>query len=390
MRFRKIINFLHLWLGLISGLIVFVLCVTACLLVFEKEIRDFTEPYQFVRARHQPFIKPSQIRAIVAEQFRKEVSNIVYNAPGRSLTATLKSGKKRSRATVLYIDPYTGKVLKITNPDKDFFKFILTGHYYLWLPTKIGKVIVPVATLVFVFLLVSGMIIWYPKKRSQIKRSFTIKWKAKWKRLNYDLHNVLGFYAFLILLIFSLTGLVFGFKWFAGTVYWSTSGGKTVKMSHKPQSAIEDGKSVKIILAEDQLFERHIIKFISAHNHVATLYFPERSKGSFMIYFNPDRTTRYLRETKYFDQYTLKPLEAAGTGFDAGLYKKAGFGDRLKRMNYDLHLGAILGLPTKILAFLVCILGASLPLTGFYIWLGKQRKKTLLKRPNQLLTVIPT
>lgn len=385
MRFRKVIDFLHLWLGLISGLVVFLLCLTACFLVFEKEIRDITEPYQFVEIRNQPFISPSRVKKLVADKLKKEVSYIIYNAPGRSLTATLKTAKRRSKATVLYINPYTGVILKTTNPDKDFFKFMITGHYYLWLPTKIGKVVVPVATLVFVFLLISGMIMWYPVKRKKVKQSFTIKWKAKWKRLNYDLHNVLGFYAFSILLVFSLTGLVFGFKWFAGSLYWSTTAGKSLKMAHKPHSIPNDGKVSFVNQPEDQLFEKYMINFISVPGHVATLYFPQQAEGSFMIYLNPERDTRYLRETRYFDQYTLKPLKAKGTGFDAGRYANAGFGDRLKRMNYDLHVGSVLGLPTKIIAFLICLLGASLPLTGFYIWWGKRRKADKKKNKSNIL-----
>jgi uncharacterized iron-regulated membrane protein len=44
-------------------------------------------------------------------------------------------------------------------------------------------------------------------------------------------------------------------------------------------------------------------------------------------------------------------------------------------MNYDIHVGSILGLPGKFLAFFASLIGATLPVTGFIIWWVKGRKK---------------
>ncbi len=54
--------------------------------------------------------------------------------------------------------------------------------------------------------------------------------------------------------------------------------------------------------------------------------------------------------------------------------------DKIARMNYDIHVGAVLGLAGKILAFSASLIAASLPVTGFYIWWGKKHKK--VKRSN--------
>jgi uncharacterized iron-regulated membrane protein len=43
-------------------------------------------------------------------------------------------------------------------------------------------------------------------------------------------------------------------------------------------------------------------------------------------------------------------------------------------MNYDIHVGAILGFPGKVLAFLASLIAASLPVTGFMIWWGRRKK----------------
>jgi uncharacterized iron-regulated membrane protein len=40
-----------------------------------------------------------------------------------------------------------------------------------------------------------------------------------------------------------------------------------------------------------------------------------------------------------------------------------------------VHVGSIWGLPSKIIAVIVCILGASFPVTGTILWLNRTRKK---------------
>jgi uncharacterized iron-regulated membrane protein len=42
---------------------------------------------------------------------------------------------------------------------------------------------------------------------------------------------------------------------------------------------------------------------------------------------------------------------------------------------YDLHVGAFFGFPGKILAFIMSLFCASLPITGFIIWWGRRNKK---------------
>jgi uncharacterized iron-regulated membrane protein len=52
-------------------------------------------------------------------------------------------------------------------------------------------------------------------------------------------------------------------------------------------------------------------------------------------------------------------------------------------MNYDIHVGAIAGLPGKILAFLISLLCSSLPVTGFLVWYGKKVKAKTPKRKDR-------
>ena len=65
-----------------------------------------------------------------------------------------------------------------------------------------------------------------------------------------------------------------------------------------------------------------------------------------------------------------------------GRYKDASWGDKLRRMNYEIHTGSVLGLPGQLLVFFAALLGASLPLTGFYIFFVKRRNKNKNKKKS--------
>ena len=55
-------------------------------------------------------------------------------------------------------------------------------------------------------------------------------------------------------------------------------------------------------------------------------------------------------------------------------FEEATVAEKIMRMNYDVHVGAIAGLPGKILAFFLSAIIASLPVTGFLIWWGRRNK----------------
>ena len=75
---------------------------------------------------------------------------------------------------------------------------------------------------------------------------------------------------------------------------------------------------------------------------------------------------------RYFDQHTLREIKAA-TSY--GRFNDAHFADKLYRMNYEIHTGAVLGLPGKIFACLMSLFIASFPITGCILWWKKRKKK---------------
>src|SRR5690606_8020012 len=74
--------------------------------------------------------------------------------------------------------------------------------------------------------------------------------------------------------------------------------------------------------------------------------------------------------------------ELKGEDLYAKRFEEADFGEKLRKMNYDIHVGTVLGLPGKFLAFFASLIGATLPVTGFLVWLGKKRKKKPAAKPE--------
>ncbi|TCC97111.1 PepSY-associated TM helix domain-containing protein [Pedobacter hiemivivus] len=399
--FTRINKWLHLWLGLASGIIVLIVCLTGCIWVFNEEINDLLAPETKIEKQDKPVISPAQLSAIVARDYPDKLPAYANYQQGRTINLNLKNkvekkekgtrgGGRRGGGITLKINPYTGEIVSKEVRKKgetDFFRFILNGHRFLWMPYEIGRPIVNYGTMVFVVLLITGLIWWYPKKwnKSTSDKSFKIKWGASFKRVNLDLHNVLGFYSLLFLLAIALTGMVYGIKWYSEGLYWVTSGGEKLTEFKRMES---DSLQANKFYTPEQVMDLAWNKVITKHPKSQGFYynFPDTSaaKATINITVYPNTGQFYNSQGHTFDQHTgteLKREDVYSTD-----YATAGFSTKLRKMNFDIHVGSILGFPGKVLAFLASLIGASLPITGFLVWYGRKFKK---KKPAKKIESNP-
>lgn len=393
-KFKKAIGKIHLWLGLASGLVVFIVAITGCIYVFRTEISEITHHRQLFVKPRQSALPLSSLQAAAQDALGKgQPINFIttYKDATRAWEfGAFKAGKPDAVTyfgavnyyRVAYVDPYTGAVTGVIDYKYEFFSLVKYLHWSLLLNTPYGQPIVGYATLIFVIMLITGLILWWPKKwnKANMQKSFKVKWSAGYKRVNYDLHNVPGFYAMLIALIISMTGMVWALGWFQKAVYVVASLSVTPPDRHETRSTPAEFKGTqkpidiayayayKVCPDADRIgvntpFGKEDVISVSAY----------RGKE---VYYNYDE----LR----FDQYT-------GAFLYREDFKQKNRGQKLIGMNYDIHVGAILGLPGKILAFIASLIAASLPITGFMIWLNRKKKKKYVpivkKQPNQIAAV---
>lgn len=371
MNFKKTLHKLHLWLGLSSGLVVFIVAITGCIYAFQAEIKDLTYPFLFVEPQDKAVLPPSKISEIAYEAFPEgHLHAVLYPTKEKSVQAIFFSyGEGNDHYKIAYINPYSGEVLKLNDEYADFFRIVLDGHFYLWLPPEIGQPVVASFTLVFLFMVISGLILWWPKKKKNLKQSLKIKWSGRWRRKNYDLHQVLGFYVMTFALVFAITGLVWGFSWFRSGLYSAMSGGEEFVEYYTPAS-----DSSRVYSGEIPVLDAVWMKMNAYYPEAEWIevHPPEYEGAAIAANANPDASTYWKSDYRYFDQNTLEELPV---DHFYNRLEEATFAQKIMRMNYDLHVGAIAGLPGKVLAFCLSTIIASLPVTGFLIWWGRRNKE---------------
>jgi uncharacterized iron-regulated membrane protein len=102
------------------------------------------------------------------------------------------------------------------------------------------------------------------------------------------------------------------------------------------------------------------------------VHYPKTEQESIYVEVSNSKGVYYNSDYRFFDQNTLQEIETPSI---YGKYKNTKIADKLLRMNYDIHIGAIGGIAGKTIAFLISLLTASLPVTGFLLWYGRNYKK---------------
>jgi uncharacterized iron-regulated membrane protein len=366
MTFKKVMLFIHRWLGFIAGLVVVIVSITGCLFCFQDEIQDAMHSYRHVEAVHKPYLPPSTLKAEGLKGRTGATASYLYYYGKDRPAGLLVNLAKEQGMLYVYMNPYTGKVIHEENPAKNFFIIVEYIHLYLLLPPKIGSLVVGISVIIFIVLMITGIILWWPKRKTDRKRSLTIKWNGRWRRVNYDLHNVLGFYATSVAIILALTGLSMVFDVVREGIYSTANLGKAYpseKQFPKSDSLLKTKVDSRFTI--DKAFAT--AQTLSPQAQMFLIFDDAAAAGTIGITAYAKSLRFYESDGYFFEKYTGKLLKQSP-------HTQKSPGMKMNDMNYDLHVGQVLGLTGKIIAFLVSLISASLPITGFIIWLGKRKK----------------
>ncbi|WP_373519273.1 PepSY-associated TM helix domain-containing protein [Pricia sp.] len=371
MKFRKSIITIHKFLGLATGIVVFIVAVTGCCWVFKEEVESLYDGYKKVVPKNEPVLTASEARNTAKTVFPDHaVHGTVFKKAGDAIEVIFYEAEPEFYRSV-FLNPYSGEIIQIDDHLSGFFSFVLKGHMRLWLPKTLGEQVVGVSVWLFVLILVSGLILWLPKKRRNLKQRLKFDWKStdRWKRKNFDFHSIIGFYVGSLALILALTGLVMSYNWFQYAVYRTAGGKKEVTFSI-PENT--DGTAVQgdSVLPMDRLIPQ--LRKASPNAESFELHYPFDETSSIYVEVSNSEGLYYDSDFRFFDQNTLEEIKSATI---YGMYRDTSVADKILRMNYDIHIGAIGGIAGKIIAFLVSLLTASLPITGVLLWYGRSYKK---------------
>ena len=379
---RKIFRNIHLWLSVPFGILITLICFSGAALVFEKEVMELCHrELYFVKKVEAAPLPMEQLMTKVAATLPDSVSVTGVNIssdPERAYQVTLSKPRRAS----MYVDQYTGEITG-KYERAPFFNFMFRMHRWLLDSMKQdggifwGKMIVGTSTLMFVFVLISGVVVWWPRTRKALKNSLKIVANKGWRRFWYDLHVAGGMYALVVLLAMALTGLTWSFQWYR-TGFYKTFGvevqpsmghgnaaanatAKGGKRDGKPEG--REGRGAHRYSpytnwqqVYEQLAEANPdYKQISVSDGSASVAVPR---------FGNQRGT---------DRYKFNPRNGEIT--ETTLYKDLDNSGKIRGWIYSVHVGSWGGMLTRILTFVAALIGASLPLTGYYLWIRKKIKR---------------
>lgn len=365
-RIRKFINDIHLWLGLSSGIILFLVCLSGTILVFEEEIKSFFSEEIIVEATSKKATIESLTQTLKTSNNGFVTGLTIPSTNNGAYEFFVKKDLKERRGSQVLVNPYTSSIHKVEKTSADAFLLTMFKlHRWLLFDAAIGRPIVGIATIIFLVLAVSGIVLWFPKKLKwkNVKQGFKIKTSANWKRINHDLHNTLGFYACFFILIMGITGLCWsfdGYKKGLGNLIGAEifnrkpPGFKTEKTLKKKSISIDEA-----IAIANKTFN---------YNGELSVSFPNKKNNYYM--FRKTNDTHWSPVTT--DNLYMDP---SGAILVVERFEDKPLNTKIASLIRPIHTGEIFGTLSKIIYFLACLIATSLPITGTIIWLNKLKKK---------------
>nr|WP_199157722.1 PepSY-associated TM helix domain-containing protein [Pedobacter sp. ASV2] len=359
--FGKTMSFLHLWLGIVAGLVLFVVATTGGILTFEEELTPLLFSSEQKVQPSGTMLSPDSLVSIAKTVYPdKKIARLYLpQETEHSIKATF--GSKKKGLDYVYINPYTGKILSKGKESKRFFVVVLNLHRFL-LAGKTGKTITGISCAITFFMTLSGLYLWWPKNKKILKQRLQIKTDASFKRVNWDLHAVSGFYASIFLVVITLTGLVWSYTWVEDLLFKITDGKKekVAEVKQSPEKIKKaDGLYASIVAQTNKVYP---------HSGGIILSFPEKNDKPVVVSKENQDHVMVTSDQVYFDSRN-------GQMLDQKTFSSLSLGSQIRKMNKPIHTGSILGWPTKLIAFLTTLICASLPITGFMIYLGRGKKK---------------
>ena len=390
---KKTFKRLHFWLAVPFGLVIALICFSGAMIEFAGEISEC--------AYHDRY------EAQVSSQGRLSLPELVQRVephlePGVTITGvSIHNDSTRNYEfnlsapprTEWLVDPYTGRV---AGPKEHlpFFEVMFKLHRWLldfphegegiwW-----GKLIVGVSTLMFLFVLITGLVAFWPRTTRGLRKQLTIHFRRGRQRRWFDLHTIGGAYLFVLLLAMAVTGLTWSFDWYKKGFYKVLGaeapqrkgghgggkqkdgkshhgrpqhGAKSEAMPEVDENACPDARTYAAWqAAADQLRQKYpTADAVEVNEEGGSVSLGEWGNVRATDHYSFDSTGHHVTEEK--------------------LYASAERGQCIRGWIYSVHTGRWGGWPMRILQFFAALFGTSLPLSGYYLWWKRTRKRKARK-----------
>jgi uncharacterized iron-regulated membrane protein len=239
-KIRSVVFWIHLAVGVTAGIIVLIMSVTGVLLMYEKQITAWADRRG----------EPSALAAPGATRLPAEtlIARVREAQPGATVaTMTVRADPNApvaigSGRELVYVNPYTGQLLGGGSAQtRAFFQSVTAWHRWLAIQGE-GRATARAATgaanLGFLFLVVSGLYLWLPRRwsRPAVKAITVFNARARGKARDFNWHHVFGFWLGIPLLFVVASGVVISYPW-AGNLLYRAVGEEPPAPAARPAGA---------------------------------------------------------------------------------------------------------------------------------------------------------
>ncbi|MBR0961374.1 PepSY-associated TM helix domain-containing protein [Bradyrhizobium japonicum] len=368
----------HSIAGLVLALLLALIALTGAIMSFEDEIVDHLNAgIMQVTPRQAPALMPDDLIArLKAAQDVGKVSAVTLSSdPAAAVHVRFARDERGARPTSLYVDPYDARVLGSPRGEA-FFATVRRLHRWLLLPGDAkgwGRPITGTVALSLIVMLVSGLVLRWPRRAGSVKLWLKPNLGLSGRGLHRSLHTVIGTWVLPVYLAMTLTGLWFSFEWYRDGVAWLLSrpqvtAAKMPAKSPRGAGRAEPAQPIGFDQAwtafqreEGGRFSRALLTLPAGPGTVMRI----RSWGM-------NSTLETTRDEFRIDAVT-------GQLVSAERYADKTFGDKIIAAIYDIHRGAILGWPGKLVFMIAAALMPLFSVTGILLYLSRRK----LRRPAQ-------
>lgn len=372
----------HSIAGLVLALLLALIALTGAIMSFEDEIVDrLNAGIMQVAPREMPALMPDELVArLKAAQDIGKVSAVTLSSdPSSAVRVRFARDEQGGRPTSLYVDPYDARVLGSPRGE-EFFATVRRLHRWLLIPGDAkgwGRQITGVAALGLIVMLISGLVLRWPRRATSVKMWLKPNLALGGRGLHRSLHAVIGTWALPVYLVMALTGLWYSFDWYKEAVVWLLSRPEVTAAKMQPRMSAKASRSTASSgpaqpIGFDQAWTT-LRREEGDRFSKALLTLPAGPGTVIRIRSWPkDSTLDTTRDEFRVDAVTGKVVAAER-------YADKTFGEKIIANVLEIHRGAVLGWPGKLAFMIAAALMPLFAVTGILLYLSRRK----LRRPAQ-------
>jgi uncharacterized iron-regulated membrane protein len=206
---RKAFFQIHLWSGIALGLYVVVVSVSGSAIVFRNELYKSATPAPKLVPISGPRLSREALKKAVHEAWPHYSISYIWDSKRLNEATEVwiqRDDEKSNKTKGRLFDPYTGRDLGSSRPVIIGLVAWMSDLHTNLLAGDQGRKVNGALAILVVLLSVTGLVIWWPGV-GRLRRSLTIDFRSNWKRLNWDLHSVVGFWMFALVFMWGVTGV---------------------------------------------------------------------------------------------------------------------------------------------------------------------------------------